>query len=64
MSVTTPDIWHTVLKTVGVNENIDLLSMHLNEIEEEAENVLDLLVTVQMVTQESSQSSKKGIDSP
>jgi len=46
MSVTTPDIWHTVLKTVGVNENIDLLSMHLNEIEEEAENVLDLLTVL------------------
>ena len=43
MSVTTQDIWRTLLKTLGVNENSDLLSMHLNEIEEEAENVLDLL---------------------
>jgi len=46
MSVTTQDIWLTVLKTVGLNENIDLLSMHLNEIEEEAENVLDLLTVL------------------
>ena len=46
MCVTTQDIWYTVLKTLGLNENIDLFSMHLSEIEEEAENVLDLLTVL------------------
>lgn len=46
MSVTIQDKWLTVLRTVGLNENIDLLSMHLSELEEEAENVLDLLTVL------------------
>lgn len=46
MSLATQDSWYLVLRTIGFNENIDLLSMHLSEIEEEAENVLDLLTVL------------------
>ena len=38
------------LATVGFTEKIDLLAMHLSEIEEEAGNVLDLLIVLRAHT--------------
>lgn len=43
MSLNIKDELNLMLKTVGYNDNTPLLAMHLSEIEEEAENILDLI---------------------
>ncbi|MBI1878983.1 MAG: hypothetical protein HYR94_12325 [Chloroflexi bacterium] len=50
MTVQIGDELHLALTTVGFTEKIDLLAMHLSEIEEEAGNVLDLLTALRAHT--------------
>lgn len=44
-------LWESTFRTLGFSEEIPLLSMHLDEIEEEMENVLDLLAVLRSDTQ-------------
>ena len=46
MVTLTKDELNLVLKAIGISENIPLMAMHLSEIEEEANNVLDLLTSL------------------
>jgi hypothetical protein len=50
MTVEIEDELNLALTTVGFTEKIDLLAMHLSEIEEEAGNVLDLLTALRAHT--------------
>lgn len=51
MTVLTKESWQDALRTIGFSEEIPLLAMHLDEIEEEMENVLDLLAVLRSDTQ-------------
>ncbi|CUS01901.1 protein of unknown function [Candidatus Promineifilum breve] len=46
MTTITETIWPAVVSTVGFEEDNSLLAMHFSEIEEEAENVLELLTVL------------------
>jgi hypothetical protein len=46
MVTLTKDALNLVLKVIGLDENVSLLAMHLSEIEEEANNALDLLTSL------------------
>jgi hypothetical protein len=50
MTVQVGDELNLALTTVGFTERVDLLAMHLSEIEEEAGNLLDLLTTLRAHT--------------
>ncbi len=46
MTTLTESIWPAVVETIGFSQDQPLLAMHLSEIEEEAENVLELLTVL------------------
>jgi hypothetical protein len=46
MTTISETIWPAVVETVGFNTDNYILAMHLSEIEEEAENVLELLTVL------------------
>ena len=46
ISAQTREELNVALKTVGLSENVNLLAMHLSEIEEESGNVFDLLTAL------------------
>jgi hypothetical protein len=46
MTSISESVWPAVVETVGFDRDNNLLAMHLSEIEEEAENVLELLTVL------------------
>lgn len=48
MSVMVKDQWEQVVETLDFTEDGDLAAMHMSEIEEEASDLLDLLITLRV----------------
>lgn len=46
MTTITKDELNSVLEGIGIDKNVALQAMHLSEIEQEADNVLDLLTSL------------------
>lgn len=46
MTTISETIWPAVVRTVGFDRDNSLLAMHFSEVEEEAENILELLTVL------------------
>lgn len=60
MSVRTRDDWQAVAQAVGFTDDADLVAMHIDEIEEEAGNVLDLLTVLRVDARQGDQELAEG----